>query len=70
VSILGLDLSQLTASVQGRRITLGAVKASLTATAAGALNSAFSTSAFTQSLVLGTATVAARALGRGPAPRL
>jgi hypothetical protein len=60
VSILNLDLSQLTASVEGRRITLGAVKASLTATAAGALNSAFGTSAFTEGLALGAATVAAR----------
>ena len=61
VSILNLDLSQLTASVKKRQITLGGVKASLTAAAAGALNSAFSTSAFTEGLALGTATVAARA---------
>lgn len=61
VSILNLDLSQLTASVKGRQITLGGVKATLTAAAAGALNSAFSTTAFTEGLLLGTATVAARA---------
>lgn len=61
VSILNLDLSQLSASVQGRQITLSGVKASLTAAAAGALNTAFSTTAFTEGLVLGTATVAARA---------
>jgi len=61
VSMLNLDLSQLTASVEKRQITLGGIKASLTAAAAGALNSAFATTAFTEGLVLGTATVAARA---------
>ena len=61
VSILELDLSQLDAKVKGRRITLSGVKATLTAAAAGALNEAFSTSAFTEGLVLGTATVTARA---------
>ena len=61
VSILNLDLSQLSASVQGRQISLGGVRASLTAAAAGALNDAFSTTAFTEGLVLGTAAVAARA---------
>jgi hypothetical protein len=61
VSILALDLSQLDASVSGRRITLSGVRASLTADAAAALNAAFATDAFTEGLVLGTATVAARA---------
>jgi hypothetical protein len=61
VSILDLDLSQLEARVRGRRITLAGVRATLTATAAGALNQAFSTSAFSEGLVLGTATVRARA---------
>lgn len=61
VSILNLDLSQLDAQVRGRRITLGGVRATLTAAAAQALNGAFSTSAFTEGLLLGTATVAARA---------
>ena len=61
VSILNLDLSQLDAQVRGRRITLGGVRATLTAGAAQALNGAFSTSAFTEGLLLGTATVAARA---------
>ena len=61
VSILSLDLSGLDARVKGRRITLAGAEASLTATAAGALNQAFGTTAFTEGLVLGTATVKARA---------
>jgi hypothetical protein len=61
VSILNLDLSPLDAGVRGRRITLAGVRATLTAGAAQALNQAFSTSAFTEGLLLGTATVAARA---------
>lgn len=61
VSILNLDLSQLSASAQGRQITLSGVSASLTAAAAGALNGAFATDAFKEGLVLGTATVAVRA---------
>jgi hypothetical protein len=61
VSILNLDLSQLDAQVKGRRITLGGVRATLTAAAAQALNGAFSTSAFTEGLLIGTATVNARA---------
>jgi hypothetical protein len=61
VSILNLDLSQADAQVSGRRITLAGVRAGLTAGAAQALNQAFSTGAFTEGLVLGTATVTARA---------
>lgn len=57
VSILSLDLTGLEASVQGRRITLGNVVGSLTADAAAALNAAFGVTAFTEGLVLGTATV-------------
>jgi hypothetical protein len=57
VSILSLDLSQLEPMVAGRRITLGNVTAKLTAGAASALNAAFSTTAFTEGLVLGKATV-------------
>lgn len=60
VSILSLDLSGLDAQVSGRRITLGNVKANLTAAAAGALNGAFGVTAFTEGLTLGTATVKAR----------
>ena len=61
VSILSLDLSGLTSSVKGRRVTLGGVKASLTAAAAGALNGAFGVTAFTEGLVLGTATLSGQA---------
>jgi len=57
VSILDLDLSALQPSVAGRKITLANVNATLTAGAAAALNAAFSTSAFTEGLVLGNATV-------------
>jgi hypothetical protein len=60
-SILSLDLSKLEATVKGRRITLSGVGAALTAGAAQALNGAFSTSAFAEGLVLGQATVSARA---------
>lgn len=60
VSILSLDLTDLDASVRGRRITLGGVKASLSAGAAAALNQAFGVSAFTEGLAVGTATVKAR----------
>lgn len=60
VSILSLDLSKLKNSSRGKNIKLSGVKASLTAAAAGALNQAFSTTAFTEGLVLGTATVSAK----------
>jgi hypothetical protein len=59
VSILSLDVSGLTRAADGRTVTLGGVKASLTAAAAGALNQAFATDAFKEGLVLGTATVTA-----------
>ena len=61
VSILNLDLSALDAKVSGRQITLGGVKGTLTAAAAGALNQAFGVTAFTEGLTLGLATVKARA---------
>lgn len=57
VSILSLDLSNLEAGVKGQKITLANVTAKLTAAAADALNAAFGVSAFTEGLVLGTATV-------------
>ena len=59
LSILNLDVSGLTRDVEGRQVTLGNVKASLTAGAASALNQAFGTNAFREGLVLGTATVVA-----------
>ncbi len=61
VSILNLDLAQLGAQVRGRRIMLAGVRATLTAAAAQALNAAFSTSAFSEGLLVGTASVATRA---------
>lgn len=57
VSILSLDLTNLEASVTGRKIKLANVSADLTAAAAGALNAAFGVSAFTEGLNLGTASV-------------
>ena len=61
VSILNLDLAQLDAQLRGRRIALGGVRATLTAAAAQALNAAFATSAFSEGLPIGTASVATRA---------
>jgi hypothetical protein len=61
VSILSLDLSQLDTQVKGRRINLSGIRATLTAAAAQALNQAFATDAFEEGLVLGTASVSARA---------
>lgn len=60
VSILSLDLSKLKNSSKGKNIRLSGIKASLTADAAAALNQAFSTTAFTEGLVLGTASVKAK----------
>ncbi len=61
VPILSVDLSALKASVKGRTITLDGAALKLTAAAAGALNQAFGTTAFTEGLLLGTATVKATA---------
>ena len=60
VPILTVDLAALkaTASTAARSRSRGAAL-KLTAAAAGALNQAFSTTAFTEGLLLGTATVAA-----------
>lgn len=60
VSILSLDLSKLKNSSKGKNIKLSGIKASLTSDAAGALNQAFATTAFTEGLVLGTASVNAK----------
>lgn len=57
VSILKLDLSNLKNKSKGKSINLSNVKATLTADAASALNAAFSTTAFTEGLVLGVASV-------------
>lgn len=60
VSILKLDLSRVGVSLYWRTLILSNVKATLTAQAAGALNAAFGTTALSEGLVLGTATVKAR----------
>jgi hypothetical protein len=57
VPILNLDYSGATLGFPGGQLTFGPVTASLTATAAGALNQAFNVTAFTQGLVLGQATI-------------
>jgi hypothetical protein len=59
VSILSLDLSGLQRKDRGKTIRLSGIRADLTAAAAGALNDAFSTTAFTEGLTLGTAKVKA-----------
>lgn len=60
VAILDLGLSDARITRRGRDIRIAGVVAKLTGTAAGALNEAFGTTAFTAGLELGTATVAAR----------
>ena len=60
-----LDLTGLKVEPGKRSITLSGVTLKLTAGAAQALNGAFGTTAFTEGLVVGTATVRARTL---PAP--
>ena len=57
VEILTLDVAAIQRSVAGPEIVVANVGASLTAAAAGALNQAFGTHAFTAGLKLGTATV-------------
>lgn len=57
VSILDLNLSKARLGLSGGTLTLGPVKATLTQTAADALNGAFGVTAFTKGLTLGSATV-------------
>ena len=57
VEILTLDASNVKRSARGRTVVVEGVVAKLTAAAAGALNQAFGTTAFTEGLTLGTATV-------------
>jgi hypothetical protein len=59
VPILTVDLSALQSSVRNGTITLSGAALKLTGAAAGALNQAFGTTAFTEGLLLGTATVTA-----------
>jgi len=64
VSILDLDLSGAKITKSGRKLTIAGVTATLTKTAADALNAAFGTDAFTEGLELGTATVSGRSAKR------
>ena len=64
VSIMDLDLSGAKISKSGRKLTIAGVKATLTKTAADALNAAFATDAFAEGLEIGTATVSGRAAKR------
>lgn len=57
VEILTLDVANIQRSVRGNTVVVGGVVAKLTAAAAGALNQAFGTTAFTEGLTLGTATL-------------
>ena len=57
VALLKLDLGDPAVTTGAQRVTVGNVPGSLTAGAAAALNGAFGTTAFTEGLVLGTATV-------------
>ena len=59
VSILSLDLSDLKRKDRANKVLLSGIEASLTAGAAAALNAAFSTSAFQEGLLIGTAQVKA-----------
>ena len=61
VSILSFDVSDLERKDRGNIVRLSGIKASLTADAAAALNAAFSTSAFQEGLLIGTARVKAYA---------
>jgi len=60
VSILDLDLSEAGVSTTKRRVTVSGVQAMLTKAAADELNAAFGTTAFTEGLKIGEATVSAR----------
>jgi hypothetical protein len=57
VEIVDLDLADLQATLTGRRVVLDGAKATLTQTAATALNQAFGTTALKAGLPLGVATV-------------
>jgi hypothetical protein len=61
LAILDLDLSKITVTKKGKRLTVSGVVATLTKGAADALNGAFATDAFKPGLLIGTATVKTRA---------
>jgi hypothetical protein len=56
-----LDLGAAKTTISGRTVTVGPVTAKLTKAAADALNQAFATTAFSEGLTVGSATVAAKA---------
>jgi hypothetical protein len=60
VELFTLDLTDLKVEPDRNRIKLSGVTLKLTAGAAGALNTAFGTTAFTEGLVIGTASVHAK----------
>jgi hypothetical protein len=59
--LVTLDLSAVKTTVSARTVTVGPVTARLTKAAADGLNQAFATTAFTEGLTIGTATVAGTA---------
>lgn len=61
VQILSLDLASPKVTISGREVTVAGVAATLTKAAADALNAAFGTTAFTEGLRLGVATVRGQA---------
>lgn len=65
VPILNLDLSKAEISVKKRWVKVRGVGASLTATAAGALNATLGVSFFAEGIKLGTADVMAKIAGSG-----
>jgi hypothetical protein len=65
VPILNLDLSKAEVRVKERWIKVRGVGASLTATAAGALNATLGVTFFAEGIKLGTADVAAKIAGKG-----
>jgi hypothetical protein len=65
VPILDLDLSGADVRIKGRWVNVRGVGASLTATAAGALNASLGVTFFAEGIELGTADVMAKIAGKG-----
>ena len=61
MAIAKLDLADPRVTISGRNVTVAEVGVSLTKAAADTLNQAFATTAFTEGLKLGSATVKGRA---------
>jgi|tagenome__1003787_1003787.scaffolds.fasta_scaffold20786415_3 hypothetical protein len=64
LAILDLDLSKVKVTMNGKRLKVSGVSATLTKGAADALNGAFATEAFKPGLLIGTAVVKTRATPR------